>query len=301
MSWGYGQDHIDLRMNEATPVNVVISNKVYNPKTRTVDYDVQATFVDYAIPGDIRISSYITEDLVRGPYSTQWNQRNYYSSMDAAVGGTTHPLYSRPDYIPGYYHNFVLRAMPSGIWGVKDIIPNEPEINTVYTKHFTYIIPPEIAITATDFPYPKTSDTLASIEPGPGQFKVYDMKIVGFVSYYNNDIFKRYVLNATDANLPFNASEPETKSQSLQVVGVFPNPVTSSGSLQFNLSKTEQVTVELMNIMGQSVRTIQKGVFTAGAYNLPFEVNDLESGIYMISVSTESGREELKLVVGSNR
>ena len=105
------------QLNESTPVNVSIINKNFDWAAGTVTYTVKVDFVDYAKPGDLRIGTMVVEDKVRGSKitatNTQWNQRNYYTYEygTSAAGGPSHPLYTEPEFIIGYWHNEVVRAI----------------------------------------------------------------------------------------------------------------------------------------------------------------------------------------------
>jgi hypothetical protein len=61
-------------LTKNTPVNVAISG-TYNSTSRVLDASVTASFVDYAIPGDLRLNLFIIEDKVTGTGSG-YNQIN---------------------------------------------------------------------------------------------------------------------------------------------------------------------------------------------------------------------------------
>jgi hypothetical protein len=71
---------------------------------------------------------------------------------------------------------------------------------------------------------------------------------------------------------------------------VFPNPVVSVANLRIDAPENvRSVTVAITNIVGKTVRQLQ--VNTNGSTTVPVEVSDLNSGMYLLRVVDNSGKE----------
>jgi len=298
---------VTAKLNDATPVNVSIKNKNYNAATRTLTYDVEAEFVDYGMPGDLRIGSMIVENECRGPYtgatSTTWTQHNYYSKDDNAAGGTTHPLYNEPGYMVGYYHQHAVRAIPSTAWGDAGVI-TAPTKGSKFTKSYTYQVPTETNVVYQGS-VPQTMlnvSELQSTNDGLGINKPTYTYIVAYVSYYNADATKRWVLNVTDdesdENGLFNTGVTEVNNH-VNISNVYPNPANNYAVVDFNLNTTNRnVSIEVIDLVGKSVMTVAESAsYAAGSHSASFDVTNLKAGVYFVTVKTAEGNSTMKFVV----
>ncbi|MCU0359502.1 MAG: T9SS type A sorting domain-containing protein [Bacteroidia bacterium] len=87
-------------------------------------------------------------------------------------------------------------------------------------------------------------------------------------------------------------------NNSISNVVLFPNPATNNTSVQFNASKANQLTIELFDISGKLVnRVASKMNLQIGNNDVVINTNDLENGIYFVTLSTDSANQTLKLVV----
>ncbi len=288
-------------LNAITPVNISVINKTYNATTRTLSYTVKADFVDNALPGDIRITSIISEDNVRGPMisgtSTTWNQHNYYSSMDAGAGGTTHELYNEPAYFYGYNHKHVAKTILPSAWGNAGVIPNAPLKGSSYTQDFTYTLPAVVKVSETDFPgntgiYTPFQNTY----PGEANNKIGATSIIALVSYYNADASKRQVINVNETPALWSTSAKE-EIKSAYFSNVFPNPTSGLTQIDFKLSSNDNLTIELFDIMGKSVKTIKNGSFASGEHSIFFDTENIQNGVYFLKLSSTNYTATHKLAI----
>ena len=77
----------------------------------------------------------------------------------------------------------------------------------------------------------------------------------------------------------------------------YPNP--ANGVISFNafLATTSIVTIEVMNVMGQTVMTIDKGSLPAGGQKFRMDVSQLDSGIYFYTVKINKESYTKKMIV----
>jgi len=83
--------------------------------------------------------------------------------------------------------------------------------------------------------------------------------------------------------------------QELRSLQVFPNPIQEYSMFQFSLQTSSEVTYEIIDMMGRTLFTQPLGVLNEGIHSVNFLglYSMLNSGHYMISVQTSSGRQTL--------
>ncbi len=289
------------RMNTVSPVNITITDKTFDAATRKITFSVKADFVDYAKPGDIRITAIVSEDNVRGPKlsatSTTWNQHNYYSQDDAGAGGSGHELYTEPAYFYGYLHRHVAKTILPSAWGAAGPIINGPAEGSTYTQTFTYTLPPVSKVTENDYAgntglYTDFQNTF----PGESNNKPGDISLIGIVSYYSADAKAREVINVNETPL-LRGTGVKEEVKSNYISKVFPNPTSGITQVDFKLSSTDNVTIELYNLMGQKVQTIHNGAFAGGDHTIYFNAENTNNGVYFIKVSSTDYTSTHKIMI----
>ncbi len=78
---------------------------------------------------------------------------------------------------------------------------------------------------------------------------------------------------------------------------VFPNPMGDAAYAQFELKNAQSVNINICDIAGRKISTLQQGEMQAGMHSLAINRNGLQAGIYLIQVTTKSGTFVHKLVV----
>ena len=81
-------------------------------------------------------------------------------------------------------------------------------------------------------------------------------------------------------------------SDNLKVVGgfqsfnlqLFPNPASSTIELFYQLPQSASVSIQIIDVTGRMVKQISKQGFGAGYHNHLINVDDLESGVYMLNI-----------------
>lgn len=77
----------------------------------------------------------------------------------------------------------------------------------------------------------------------------------------------------------------------------FPNPVRWTGGVRFTVSTPGNITLELYNLIGQSVGTIFSGYKAAGMYDVRFDTRNLSAGTYFVVLKTAAKQYLQRLVV----
>ena len=152
--------------------------------------------------------------------------------------------------------------------------------HTVYEVNGTYFVDADIreVISAYEAAHPET-------QVNDGQEHYYDLHQVSMP-------------NITD-ELPTPASAP--KANLVENTGSFsliPNPTTNRVKVSYSLPSENQTeaTINLMDMSGRVLRSIKVAHPNQEGW-LSIDLNDLNSGVYLINVQTEGYTETQKLVV----
>ena len=81
------------------------------------------------------------------------------------------------------------------------------------------------------------------------------------------------------------------------IVETMPNPFERGVTLKYTLEETSEVTIRVMNSMGQCVHThIAGATQTGGVYIEQLSLEDLPSGMYLLNVETSKAMTTTKIV-----
>ncbi len=80
-------------------------------------------------------------------------------------------------------------------------------------------------------------------------------------------------------------------------VSVYPNPSTTSSSLDFMLAEAASVKVELVNILGEQVQSILSEKLNAGHHRITNDVSSLGNGIYFYQITIGNKHTTEKLII----
>ena len=78
----------------------------------------------------------------------------------------------------------------------------------------------------------------------------------------------------------------------------YPNPFNSKTIIRFDLDQASQVTLEILDVLGQCVQTIyQDKPMPAGRHQIDFDASLLPSGIYLYQIKSGNRMEKRKMVI----
>lgn len=77
----------------------------------------------------------------------------------------------------------------------------------------------------------------------------------------------------------------------------YPNPAQNEVTLHFVLTQNETYTINIVNTLGQVVKTVLKSNLQPGLYNEKLDISGLTSGIYHINVLGKNAKGVEKLVI----
>jgi len=77
----------------------------------------------------------------------------------------------------------------------------------------------------------------------------------------------------------------------------FPNPFNPSTTIEFSLSQTSHVTLEVFNTLGERVGVLASEELSAGTYNYKWDASNLTSGIYFYILQTGDFIQTRKMIL----
>lgn len=86
-------------------------------------------------------------------------------------------------------------------------------------------------------------------------------------------------------------------AQNEMLLNAFPNPTSNFVSISYSLGKESNVIINIADITGKVVASINEGTKAMGSYITHFNTSELSAGTYFYSVVTENGTATKKLVV----
>jgi hypothetical protein len=89
----------------------------------------------------------------------------------------------------------------------------------------------------------------------------------------------------------------EDKNLQASVSTIYPNPVKEVANLKLKLQKAANVVIEVSNVMGQNVLTMDKGMQSTGGHLYTFGTNGFASGIYFVTVKIGGESFTQKMIV----
>lgn len=138
-----------------------------------------------------------------------------------------------------------------------------------------------------------TSITISDLTAGTTYFcKVLAKNIAGdsLLSSNTNGFFVRHCATGVEAyqqNLP----------NQFVLHQNYPNPFNPTTTIQYNLRRSEMVTLKICNIAGQVVRVLVNEHQPAESFSVVWDAQDEAAGIYIVELATESFRQVRKMTL----
>lgn len=260
------QARVNARSAVQTSADISMTGS-YNDSTRSAVIDVDVDFIDYELPGDIRLSLMIIEDSLSGT-GQGWDQVNFYNNQAG------HPAFGRGNPIRGYQHRHVLRDILPSTWGDNTTIPNNVVPNNTYSKTFTFNL--------------------------NNSYKPNDVSFVAVVSYFGTNTDEFEVINAKEIKLDdIRATSIAELSGANASFDVYPNPASQITTMDLTLVKNLPLDITVFDITGKAVINKNYGEMVKGNHKMPIDVSALPNGFYIMKVQV--GEEVLSKKISVNR
>lgn len=81
-------------------------------------------------------------------------------------------------------------------------------------------------------------------------------------------------------------------------LSIYPNPASTSTSLTYMLNEKNETVIELYNLVGKKILTLDQGIQTPGKHDVKFDVSIMNAGVYFAKLNsgTNSAVASLKVV-----
>ncbi len=106
-----------------------------------------------------------------------------------------------------------------------------------------------------------------------------------------------FVLDPTTVNIPLHTETSATVPERFTLSPAYPNPFNPITSTTLSLPNQTAVRVEVLDVLGRSVRVLRDEVLPAGNHTLTFDAGQLPSGSYYIQVQTEQHTDGTRVVL----
>lgn len=106
----------------------------------------------------------------------------------------------------------------------------------------------------------------------------------------------RYVLGGISIKAVDTDSTPDVPNRT-SITKVYPNPASTTANIVFETATTGTVKVEIFDVLGRRVRTINDGVIPEGSHDYEVDLAGLRAGMYFIRLLTPSASATQTLVV----
>ena len=90
----------------------------------------------------------------------------------------------------------------------------------------------------------------------------------------------------------------ESRSSGFALGSIAPNPAVADATLSLTLGRAGTVAVRIFSTLGVEIARPFNGVLGAGRQTIALPLADLPRGIYLVSVVSEEGTAEARIVVG---
>lgn len=203
-----------------------------------------------AMTGEYRFNAVVIEDSVHGT-ANGYKQTNYYAGGgNGPMGGFEALANPVPAALMNYNH--VGRSILGGFNGTASSITSPIAAGSTQTYLYTYTVPPTYDITK--------------------------MKAVGWVS---KGAAASEIINANEKT--FTPSIGIASAELSNSVKVYPNPIQNAAEIAMELNNATEVTIEVMNSVGQIVASKNYGSLV-GTQIIPFNSGDLANGLYTLNI-----------------
>lgn len=77
----------------------------------------------------------------------------------------------------------------------------------------------------------------------------------------------------------------------------YPNPFNPSTNIRFRIAIEEFVNLKIFNVLGVEIATLVDEVLPAGSYNIEFNAEQINSGVYFYTLNTNNFKSTKKMIV----
>lgn len=257
----YSETSFNARKTE-TPMAEVSVEGIIDGTTLTIT--VTADF-DSDVSGDWRLAAVVTEDGVTGTGSG-YAQANYFSG-GSPFSGAGKDWHSEPNPVPAadMVYDHVARVIAENQYGGEaGSLPSA--ITAGETHSWTY----EVTVDAS--------------------WDVAQLHVIGMLVNPSGHVDNAKSERAGTVGI-------EEAEENTFAVTAFPNPVAEMMNLTLELEEASTVSIEVVNLLGATVSTIETQNLAAGTHYNEMDLSDLTNGVYFVKTTVNESVEMTKIVV----
>jgi hypothetical protein len=114
-------------------------------------------------------------------------------------------------------------------------------------------------------------------------------------SVFMNKLFTLIYLVVPLSLISFGQNPLDVKEESVQIEKVYPNPVSNHVFVELNLQEFSNITFELVDILGVSVKKWKPSHLSPGNHKSKLELNSIRTGIYLLKINV-NGKDFVKRI-----
>jgi hypothetical protein len=180
--------------------------------------------------------------------------------------------------LQNYRHLWARHATNGENWG------NFIDLNASLLHTYDECVFPSIASNSDDFMY-----LIYQTDDLPG------LAVRGDLDEYSNNTI--WFMKQTLDELFTGTSENNQSIYDYDVLQNYPNPASETTTIQVNVRKAVDLTVEVVNMVGQKVLTVDAGAVKPGMNQIELNVSNLTSGVYFYTVKAGDVKITKKMIV----
>ena len=116
-----------------------------------------------------------------------------------------------------------------------------------------------------------------------------------FAATYGRGLYRCNTHLVEDDNTDVNVEENFTNTT--LGINIYPNPIVNDATIEFNMTETDKVTYQIYDLSGRLVSNVALGTYSKGTHNVNFNVDNLNSGTYIIKVQAGKTSTTSKILV----
>ena len=108
-----------------------------------------------------------------------------------------------------------------------------------------------------------------------------------------------FVVDSAKINpIPSSATGIKTMSNAVNQIQLYPNPAKNKVSIQYNLQSTSLVSIDIIDVIGQTVKTVLPALEqSADNYKINAPLDELKAGMYFVKVKINQSESTLRLMI----
>ena len=94
------------------------------------------------------------------------------------------------------------------------------------------------------------------------------------------------------------AVEPEDVfPEKVELLNIYPNPVRGSATIEFGLTESAHVTLEIYDLLGRRVEVLASRTYPPGQFRVEWNPTNQSNGVYFCKLATENGSKTIRLIL----